>query len=83
MLQHPTEPNVANENGTTALMEASWHGHVEVVRLLLEAEARIDLAKNSGLTALMAASREGHVEVLHLLLAGGAYIGLATRKPRP
>ena len=48
-------------------MFAAQEGHVEVVRLLLEAGADKSWADSCGDTALMWAAREGHVEVERLL----------------
>ena len=74
-------------------MMASQHGHLEVVRLLLESGADKDLANNDGRTAriiasqnghhdgstaLMMASQNGHLEVVRLLIKFGADMNLAT-----
>ena len=48
---------------------ASGEGQVEVVRLLLDSAADINLAENDGITALSAASDHGHVEICRLLRA--------------
>ena len=59
-------------HGATALILAAQSGHVEVVRLLLEAGADKDVADDDGATALMEAAYRGHVEVVRLLLEAGA-----------
>jgi len=46
---------------------ASWNGHTEIVKLLLEAKADVNLQNTSGRTALIWASREGHTEIVKLL----------------
>ena len=59
----------------TALMHACAKGHVEIVRLLVEAGANCDL-KSTCLrseTALMLASRAGHIEAARVLLEAGAH----------
>ena len=55
------------------MLTASEKGHVEIVRLLLDAGAGKDckLAR-LGSTPLMLASRDNHVEVVRLLLKAGA-----------
>jgi ankyrin repeat protein len=54
---------------------ASWHGQVEVFKLLLEKGADITAATKFYLhTPLHYASHNGHVEVVQLLLEKGADI---------
>merc|ERR1711995_203052 len=55
------EPNMANQNGYTALMRAAVKGHASVVTLLL-ADERVDpnMTRRKGFTALMLAARRGH-----------------------
>ena len=60
-------------NGWTALMSAANCGDLAIVRLLLNAGARVNAGLiPSGLTALMMASKDGHTEVTQLLLDRGA-----------
>ena len=47
---------------------ASQAGHLEIARLLLEANADKDKDNNKGATALIMASQHGHVEIARLLL---------------
>ena len=54
--------------GAAALMLAARNGHLEVVRLLLEADFETNVAGTDGATALMLAARNGHWEVVQLLL---------------
>jgi ankyrin repeat protein len=62
--------NQTDQNGRTALMEASEYGHVEIVKLLLAKEnIEINQKDKYGQTALIWASRQGHVEIVKLLLA--------------
>ena len=78
MMQLPQDPDVIGTQRKPALMFASGHGHIEVVRLLLEAGADNDLAGNRIFAALRSASRRpGHVEVVCLLLEAGADRNLA------
>lgn len=59
--------------GWTALMHASQRGPAEMVSLLLDAGAAVDLKGGVYIhTALMYASGEGHTEIVRLLLAAGA-----------
>jgi ankyrin repeat protein len=69
----------------TPLMYAAGHGHVEVVRELLKAKARLDLADKSfpgeggGKTALHYAARNDHVDVAKLLIAAKADVNKVSR----
>ena len=60
----------------TALTLASQGGHVEIVRLLLEAGADKNLQDGNGRTALILASEWDHVEIVCLLLEAGADVNL-------
>ena len=51
---------------------ASLEGHLEVVRLLIEAGADKDKANDDGTTPLYVASINGHLEVVRLLVEKGA-----------
>ncbi|PKI61665.1 hypothetical protein CRG98_017889 [Punica granatum] len=54
---------------TTALHTAASQGHIEVVKLLLEAGSGLaTIAKSNGKTALHSAARNGHLEVIKMLL---------------
>ncbi len=63
------------DNGYTALMFAAMHGHVDVVRALLDKGADIE-AKDDHIkcTALICAATNGHNPVVELLLDKGADI---------
>ena len=63
------DKDTADNAGFTALMLASWRGHVEAVHLLLEFGVAMNLANCIGLIAFMLASEEGHAEVVRLLEA--------------
>jgi ankyrin repeat protein len=61
--------NQKDEDGRTALMEASFYGHAEIVKMLLEKQ-NIDINQidEDGKTALMWASEGGHKEIVKMLL---------------
>ena len=72
ILMRPQDPNLAEHmEATTPLYESSYWGHLEIVRLLLEAMAEANLETDSG-TPLLAASLHGHVDSMRLLLAAKA-----------
>ena len=57
------------EDGCTELMWASYEGHTEIVKLLLERpETDVNLQNHWGNTALMFASYEGYTEIVKMLL---------------
>ena len=58
----------------SALMIASHDGHTEVVKLLLDKGAQVNMQGKDGGSALMIASQNGHTEVVKLLLDKGAQV---------
>ena len=46
LLQQPRDPNAENEEGFTPLHFAAYCGHVELVRLLVEAGADIEYTRS-------------------------------------
>ena len=67
-----------NNLGWTALLEAIILGdggarHTEVVRLLVEAGADVNLADSNGITPLAHAKYRGHESIIQILLEAGAY----------
>jgi ankyrin repeat protein len=66
------DPNEADEDGDTALMEAAWSGNLETVIALLDLGADLNARTRSGGTPLTAAIREGNERVAGLLRERGA-----------
>lgn len=66
---------ISRESGNTPLTAAAYAGHVEVVKRLVQAGARVDKPDEEGDTALMQAAWNGHVEVVKVLLNAGAKMG--------
>ena len=60
--------------GTGPLIVAAGHGHVDMVRVLLDAGADINAADASGWTALHAAAAKGDRATVVLLLERGAFV---------
>lgn len=54
--------------GQTALMLAVSHGRQDMVKMLLEGGAEVNLQDEDGSTALMCSSEHGHVEIVKMLL---------------
>src|SRR5262249_21166920 len=79
LLAAGVDPRRTYGNDLTALMWAAGYEDgfgerdaVDVVTLLLDAGAPIDVADNRGRTALMIAAERGHAAVVAALLARGA-----------
>ena len=56
--------NAEIADGYTALMDASFMGYTEVVRVLIEEGAYVNAQDDSKRTALLLALQEGHSEIL-------------------
>ena len=69
--------NAVDHEGRTALMEASWMDHVNIVKALLERGADVNATSNTGNTALMSASSYGRLGVMTVLLDRGAAVNAA------
>jgi len=63
----------------TALMVASFRGHLDVVQVLLDKGADVNAKMDSGGTALDAATNGGHADVRALLVKAGAKSGTSHR----
>ncbi|KAH9492539.1 hypothetical protein Btru_046401 [Bulinus truncatus] len=59
----------ASETQQTALMLAASHGKTEMVKLLVEEGAEINLQDVDGSTALMCACEHGHLDIVNFLLS--------------
>lgn len=66
--------NCKNKKLETVLILASFGGHAETVKFLIENGAGVDIPDFYGRTALMHASRSGHLDIVKVLLKNGADI---------
>ena len=62
----------ANNNGQTPLYRAISNGHLEIVKVLIDAVALVDKANKHDKTPLHIASYEGHFEIVKVLIANKA-----------
>jgi ankyrin repeat protein len=69
--RNPLDVNAVSCSGRTPLYMASIRGHANVVAVLLEhgADVNVKVARNHGSTPLIAACSHGHLAVAELLLA--------------
>ena len=65
--------------GATSIYVACEFGHIDTVRLLLEAGAPVDAARGDGATPLYKACQDGRLEIVELLLKHGAWVGQVDR----
>ncbi|XP_027622315.1 E3 ubiquitin-protein ligase MIB2 isoform X6 [Tupaia chinensis] len=68
--RHPEQVDTKNQ-GRTALQVAAYLGQVELVRLLLQARAAVDLPDDEGNTALHYAALGNQPEAARMLLSAG------------
>ncbi|KAL1776691.1 E3 ubiquitin-protein ligase MIB2 isoform X1 [Sigmodon hispidus] len=68
--RHPEQVDTKNQ-GRTALQVAAYLGQVELVRLLLQARANVDLLDDEGNTALHYAALGNQPEATRVLLSAG------------
>lgn len=66
------DPDHANGEGSTALMNAAARGEADVVALLLGAGAKVDRVDRWGMSALHHAARGGDAPTVAALIAAGA-----------
>ena len=68
------DPNADDESGTAAIIYAASQNHYDVVKLLLDRNARVDIQDTGKNTALLWAARNGNSRIIQLLLARGANV---------
>jgi ankyrin repeat protein len=66
----------ARYDGWTALIYASYRNHPEVVKLLIDGSANLNIRDNGGNTALIWASFNNHIKVVKLLISAGANLNI-------
>lgn len=71
--------NRQNNIGWTPLLIACHNGHMEIVNILLQNHARVDVFDNEGRSALHLAAEKGYLEVCDALLAHKAFINSKSR----
>lgn len=86
LLQNGASVNLQAKDKSTALIKAIdcydstfSNFSIEVIRVLIEAGANVDLQNEVGETALYIAVRKGHDNIIRMLLAAKANVNLATK----
>ena len=72
MLEAGVPVDCADDFGTTALMEAAAHGHLAVLRALIDAGAQVNAQNSVGWTALFHAAASNDLAAAEELLKRGA-----------
>jgi len=73
LLRHGAKTDIPiTQAGQTVLHSAAHAGHAEIVRLLLDAKATVDVKSKSGQTPLFFAIAGSHVDAASCLLGAGA-----------
>jgi L-ascorbate metabolism protein UlaG (beta-lactamase superfamily) len=75
----PNLLNTGNRLQQTPLLMASFGGHADIVRFLIEKGARIDQPDSFGATPLHMAVLGGQAEIVELLIAKGADVNIKSR----
>lgn len=83
LLRLGADPNFQAPDGTPVLQIAAYQGHVEVLRSLIEAGARIDDGDNGRHSALTTAVQQGKREIVVALIDAGADVNHAARISGP
>ncbi|XP_064204441.1 transient receptor potential cation channel, subfamily N, member 1 [Anguilla rostrata] len=76
-LQHAVNKHA--KNGWSPLLLAAERGHSEVVRILLQNHARVDVFDEHGKAALHLAAENGHEEIADVLLSHKAFVNAKTK----
>lgn len=69
LIKHPEiQIDLADKEQRTALRAASWSGHEDILKALINAGADVNSVDRQGRTSLIAASYMGHYEIVEILL---------------
>ncbi|XP_053323897.1 serine/threonine-protein phosphatase 6 regulatory ankyrin repeat subunit B-like [Spea bombifrons] len=71
--------NKQAKNGWSPLLVAAERGHTEVVKILLQNHARVDVFDEHGKAALHLAAEKGHDEIADVLLRHKAFVNAKTK----
>ncbi|XP_067217780.1 transient receptor potential cation channel, subfamily N, member 1 [Chanodichthys erythropterus] len=77
--QLQTAINKHAKNGWSPLLLAAEQGHTEVVRVLLQTNARVDVFDEEGKAAIHLAAEQGHQDIVDILLSHKAFVNTKTK----
>lgn len=72
-------PDISNQNGDRALINAAERGHIRVIDILIRYNADLNVTDLDGSTALMYAAYYHHDKVVELLVKRGANVNIQNR----
>eukprot|EP00904_Undaria_pinnatifida_P012199 jgi/Undpi1/8109/HiC_scaffold_24.g10581.m1 len=75
-----TKVNWQNHKGITSVSVAAHKGRQEIVKMLIAAQADVNIDSNNGSTPLIQASHFGHAQVVKLLVKANALVDKANQK---
>ena len=67
LIKAGADVNAVDKDGRTALMDAAWYGDLEMVKLLVEHGADIELEAENGDYAILCAEKQQHAHVVEFL----------------
>ena len=79
ILSSGIDVDARNEHGTTALMRAAYHGHLQMVEALIASGADPNAVRNDNFTPLTLAAFFGHTDIVRVLVQAGAETDRVTR----
>nr|XP_047126785.1 serine/threonine-protein phosphatase 6 regulatory ankyrin repeat subunit A-like [Hydra vulgaris] len=71
--------NFKNSDGWTPLLVACYYGYHNILRILLDNDARVDLFDENGKAALHVACENGHILCVNLIMEKRAYVNAKTK----
>ncbi len=71
-LESDIDVNAQDDDGFTALMEASAQGNLELITFLVNNGANVNIQSSDGVTALMVTALGGHLKIVKFLVNNGA-----------
>ena len=84
LIQNEVDIHTTNANDNTTLMVAAMEGHIEIVKLLIQAGANVHYTSRSHhCTALHVAAMSDHVEIIKLLIEAEADVNAAIPQESP